>query len=153
MFVLDELADELLEQGKDVLKLTIGVPELPTPKPVLDRIVGALTDPDHVRRVILKDFRNCARRLSTITTPNTRRTPRSTTLSSTLALHQYSGTSFNLSRDRDVRFFCRVPTMRSMYTAQRWRTQPSNSTISTWIPCVSTWIRSVGIFHQNERLW
>ena len=51
MFVLDELADELLEQGKDVLKLTIGVPELPTPKPVLDRIVGALTDPDHVRRV------------------------------------------------------------------------------------------------------
>ena len=51
MFVLDELADELLAQGKDVLKLTIGVPELPTPKPVLDRIVEALTNPDFVRRV------------------------------------------------------------------------------------------------------
>ncbi len=51
MFVLDELADELLEQGKDVLKLTIGVPELPTPKPVLDRIAEALVDPDFVRRV------------------------------------------------------------------------------------------------------
>ena len=51
MFVLDELADQLLEQGKDVLKLTIGVHELPTPKPVLDRVVRSLTDPDHVRRV------------------------------------------------------------------------------------------------------
>ena len=51
MFVLDELSDELLEQGKDVIKLTIGVPELPTPQPVLDRIVEALADPDHVRRV------------------------------------------------------------------------------------------------------
>ncbi len=51
MFVLDELADEQLERGEDVLKLTIGVPELPTPKPVLDRIIGALSDPDHVRRV------------------------------------------------------------------------------------------------------
>ena len=51
MFILDELADELLEQGKDVIKLTIGVPELPTPQPVLDRIVEALADPDHVRRV------------------------------------------------------------------------------------------------------
>ena len=28
MFVLDELADELIAQGADVLKLTIGVPEL-----------------------------------------------------------------------------------------------------------------------------
>ncbi len=51
MFVLDELADELLAQGKDVLKLTIGVPELPTPKPVLDRITEALYNPDFVRRV------------------------------------------------------------------------------------------------------
>ena len=153
MFVLDELADELLEQGKDVLKLTIGVPELPTPKPVLDRIVGALTDPDHVRRVILKDFRNCARRLSTITTPNTRRIPQSTALSSTLALPRYSETSFNLSRDRDGRFFCRVPTTRCTSIVRHWRTRPSNSTILTWIPCASTWIRSAGIFHQNERLW
>lgn len=51
MFVLDELADQLLEQGKDVLKLTIGVSELPTPQPVLDRIIEALTDPRFVRRV------------------------------------------------------------------------------------------------------
>ena len=51
MFVLDELADQLMEQGKDVLKLTIGVPELPTPKPVLDRIFEALSNPDMVRRV------------------------------------------------------------------------------------------------------
>ena len=51
MFVLDEHADELLEQGKDVLKLTIGVSELPTPQPVLDRIFDVLGDPDFVRRV------------------------------------------------------------------------------------------------------
>ena len=51
MFVLDEHADELLDEGKDVLKLTIGVPELPTPQPVLDRIFDALSDPDFVRRV------------------------------------------------------------------------------------------------------
>lgn len=51
MFVLDELADELLAQGKDVLKLTIGVPELPTPQPILDRIIEALGNPDFVRRV------------------------------------------------------------------------------------------------------
>ena len=51
MFVLDELADELLAKGKDVLKLTIGVPELPTPTAVFDRIVEALAKPDFVRRV------------------------------------------------------------------------------------------------------
>ncbi|MQF90386.1 MAG: aminotransferase class I/II-fold pyridoxal phosphate-dependent enzyme [SAR202 cluster bacterium] len=51
MFVLDEHADELIDQGKDVLKLTIGVPELPTPQVVLDRIVDVLNDPDFVRRV------------------------------------------------------------------------------------------------------
>ena len=51
MFVLDEHADELLNEGKDVLKLTIGVPELPTPQAVLDRIVSALGDSDFVRRV------------------------------------------------------------------------------------------------------
>ncbi|MCH8296653.1 MAG: aminotransferase class I/II-fold pyridoxal phosphate-dependent enzyme [Chloroflexi bacterium] len=51
MFVLDEHADKLLEEGKDVLKLTIGVPELPTPQPVLDRIFKVLGDPDFVRRV------------------------------------------------------------------------------------------------------
>ena len=51
MFVLDEHADKLLDEGKDVLKLTIGVPELPTPQPVLDRIFEVLRDPDFVRRV------------------------------------------------------------------------------------------------------
>jgi aspartate/methionine/tyrosine aminotransferase len=51
MFVLDEHADTLIDQGKDVLKLTIGVPELPTPQVVLDRIVDVLNDPDFVRRV------------------------------------------------------------------------------------------------------
>ena len=51
MFVLDEHADKLLDDGKDVLKLTIGVPELPTPHAVLDRIVEALGDPNFVRRV------------------------------------------------------------------------------------------------------
>ena len=51
MFVLDELADDLSEQGKDVIKLTIGVPELPMPQPVLDRMTKKLADPDFVRRV------------------------------------------------------------------------------------------------------
>ncbi len=51
MFVLDELADELIERGADVLKLTIGVTELPMPEVVLDRIVDKLHDPDFVRRV------------------------------------------------------------------------------------------------------
>ena len=51
MFVLDELADELIERGADVLKLTIGVSELPMPRAVLDRIEEKLQDPDFVRRV------------------------------------------------------------------------------------------------------
>jgi len=51
MFVLDELADELIQTGIDVLKLTIGVSELPMPPAVLDRVVDNLRDPDWVRRV------------------------------------------------------------------------------------------------------
>ena len=51
MFVLDEHADKLLGEGNDILKLTIGVPELPTPPAVLDRIVEVLGDPNFVRRV------------------------------------------------------------------------------------------------------
>jgi aspartate aminotransferase len=51
MFVLDELADELIERGADVLKLTIGVPELFMPSAVLDRMVEKLHEPDFVRRV------------------------------------------------------------------------------------------------------
>ena len=51
MFVLDELADELIEEGADVLKLTIGVSEMPMPDVVLDRMIERLRDPDFVRRV------------------------------------------------------------------------------------------------------
>ena len=51
MFVLDELADDLIDQGADVLKLTIGVPELFMPPAVLDRMVEKLQDRDFVRRV------------------------------------------------------------------------------------------------------
>jgi aspartate aminotransferase len=51
MFVLDELADELIEQGADVLKLTIGVTELQMPEAVLDQVIDKLRDPDFVRRV------------------------------------------------------------------------------------------------------
>lgn len=51
MFVLDELADELIAEGADVLKLTIGVSELPMPRNVLDRMTAKLNDPDFVRRV------------------------------------------------------------------------------------------------------
>lgn len=51
MFVLDELADDLIEQGADVLKLTIGVTELAMPQTVLDRMVDKLNDPEFVRRV------------------------------------------------------------------------------------------------------
>ena len=52
MFVLDELADELIEnEGADVLKLTIGVTEMPMPDVVLDSMVERLHDASFVRRV------------------------------------------------------------------------------------------------------
>ena len=51
MFVLDELADELIERGADVLKLTIGVTELAMPPMVLERMLEKLKDPRFVRRV------------------------------------------------------------------------------------------------------
>jgi len=51
MFVLDELADKLIAKGADVLKLTIGVPELFMPKAALDGMIEKLRDPDFVRRV------------------------------------------------------------------------------------------------------
>ena len=51
MFVLDELADELIEKGADVVKLTIGVTEMFMPKVALDRMIEKLNDPDFVRRV------------------------------------------------------------------------------------------------------
>ena len=51
MFVLDELADDLIKKGEDVLKLTIGVTELAMPQIVLERMVSKLKDPAFVRRV------------------------------------------------------------------------------------------------------
>ncbi|MGK0260749.1 MAG: aspartate/methionine/tyrosine aminotransferase, partial [Candidatus Azotimanducaceae bacterium] len=51
MFVLDELADELSTKGADVIKLTIGVTELPIPENVLEQMISKLRDPDFVRRV------------------------------------------------------------------------------------------------------
>ena len=51
MFVLDELADDLIARGADVLKLTIGVSELFMPDAVLDGMIEKLKDPDFVRRV------------------------------------------------------------------------------------------------------
>ncbi len=51
MFVLDELADGLIEKGADVLKLTIGVPELFMPQSALDGMIEKLKNPDFVRRV------------------------------------------------------------------------------------------------------
>lgn len=51
MFVLDELADKLIDRGADVVKLTIGVTELAMPPPVLERMLEKLKDPGFVRRV------------------------------------------------------------------------------------------------------
>ena len=73
MFVLDELADELIEEGADVLKLTIGVTELPMPQVVLDRIGGEAQRPGlRTPRPSPRACRSCARR-----------SPRSTTASIT----------------------------------------------------------------------
>ncbi|MFP6835645.1 MAG: pyridoxal phosphate-dependent aminotransferase, partial [Pseudomonadales bacterium] len=51
MFVLDELADDLIAEGADVVKLTIGVTELAMPQIVLERMIASLKDPQFVRRV------------------------------------------------------------------------------------------------------
>ena len=51
MFVLDELADELIAKGADVVKLTIGVTDLFMPDVVLERMIEKLRDPEFVRRV------------------------------------------------------------------------------------------------------
>ncbi len=51
MFVLDELADEQIAQGADVLKLTIGVTEMFMPEVALDRMIEKLREPEFVRRV------------------------------------------------------------------------------------------------------
>jgi aspartate/methionine/tyrosine aminotransferase len=44
MFVLDELADELMEQGEDVIKITIGIAELPVPQRILKVFAETIYD-------------------------------------------------------------------------------------------------------------
>ncbi|MBT6563615.1 MAG: hypothetical protein HON76_13920, partial [Candidatus Scalindua sp.] len=44
MFVLDELADELLKKGKDVIKITIGITKLKVPENVLNVMSGTVHD-------------------------------------------------------------------------------------------------------------
>ena len=51
MFVLDELGDELIKNGMDVIKLTIGISELPVPDKVNKVIIESLTDQNKVRKV------------------------------------------------------------------------------------------------------
>ena len=63
MFVLDELADDLMDkQGADVIKLTIGVTEMPMTDAVLDSMVEKLRDRDFVRRVYPRVCPSSARR-------------------------------------------------------------------------------------------
>jgi len=60
MFVLDELADAIIAKGGDVIKMTIGVPELPMPQLVLDTMIEKLREPEFVRRIYpegLPEFR------------------------------------------------------------------------------------------------
>lgn len=51
MFVLDELADELLSQGKDLIKLTIGISELEIPQSVRNVFSDTIFDYDKTHRV------------------------------------------------------------------------------------------------------
>ena len=51
MFVMDELADAAAERGEDVIKLTIGITDLPPPQRVLDAIASKVRDRDLSRRV------------------------------------------------------------------------------------------------------
>src|SRR5215211_1955985 len=51
MFVLDELADAAAARGDDVIKLTIGITDLPAPPRVLDAIAARARDP-HVIRLV-----------------------------------------------------------------------------------------------------
>lgn len=51
MFVLDERADELLAHGKDVIKVTIGITDLPPPAKVLAEIRKRTEDLNETRRV------------------------------------------------------------------------------------------------------
>src|SRR3954471_22128339 len=51
MFVMDELADAALARGEDVIKLTIGITDLPVPQRVRDAITHHVHDPKVYRRV------------------------------------------------------------------------------------------------------
>lgn len=51
MFVMDELADAAIREGRDVIKLTIGISELPAPDPVLQVFSEKVYDLDTTRRV------------------------------------------------------------------------------------------------------
>lgn len=51
MFVLDELADELIEQGEDVIKITIGIAEMPVPDRILKVFVDTIYDHEKTHRV------------------------------------------------------------------------------------------------------
>jgi aspartate/methionine/tyrosine aminotransferase len=51
MFVMDELADAAVARGEDVIKLTIGITDLPAPKGVIDAIDRKVRDADFTRLV------------------------------------------------------------------------------------------------------
>src|SRR5437899_130702 len=51
MFVMDELAEAATERGEDVIKLTIGITDLPVPDRVLDTIAEKVHDRDITRLV------------------------------------------------------------------------------------------------------
>jgi aspartate/methionine/tyrosine aminotransferase len=51
MFVMDELADAALARGEDVIKLTIGITDLPVPQRVRDAIAEKVHDPVTTRLV------------------------------------------------------------------------------------------------------
>src|SRR4051812_21422225 len=51
MFVLDELADAALARGEDVIKLTIGITDLPVPESVRNAIATGAHDPVRTRLV------------------------------------------------------------------------------------------------------
>src|SRR5207248_257671 len=51
MFVMDELADAAAARGEDVIKLTIGITDLPAPGPVVDAIARKARDAAFTRLV------------------------------------------------------------------------------------------------------
>ena len=51
MFVMDELADAATARGEDVIKLTIGVPDLPPPERVLKALASKVRDHEFTRLV------------------------------------------------------------------------------------------------------